>query len=204
MPGARKQSSESLLSEVTAGLVGLPLIVAALLLIELLIGHRPMFYFFLAAFGLFTAIYLGYSLQPNEWLLTHIERDLKKGKAGDFYLVGLPLLYFAIFVLLCRSLWLMAGETAFRETPEGVGFITWLGYSADCLLSVVMFDAPDTYGFRLTSVEHQKTFWMSTLVFVYKATLAIGFIKILVASYSRIVLGKARQRSIPGESPTAP
>jgi hypothetical protein len=193
---SKKNGGKSLLSEIAAGLVGLPIVVTALLLIEMLIGHRPMCYFFLAAFALFTAIYLGFSLHPDILLKSRIERDLKKGDSGDFFLVGLPLLYFTAFVLLCRTLWLQYGAAAFHETPESPGLVTWVVYSADCLLGVVLFDAPEIYGFKFTTVEHHKTFWMSTLVFVYKATLAIGFIKILVISYSRIVLGKATRRGV--------
>jgi hypothetical protein len=197
--GKRKKGRETLLSEIVAALVGLPVVVTPLLLIEWLFGSRLFSYFYLTVFALFTVIYLGYSLQPNERLLPHIERDLKMGKAGDFYLFGLPLLYFVSFVLLSRSIWLLEGGSAFRETPEHVWFFTWVGYSADCLLGVVLFDAPEIYGFRFTSVEHQKTFWISTLVFVYKTTLAIGFIKILVLSYSGFVRKSGLFRDVPPE-----
>ena len=129
---------------------------------------------------------MNYALNFGQ-LLEDIEKDLKLGEAGDYYLLGIPILHYWAAVLLFRGIRLHFGAEMYVGLPESPSLITDMSFVANRLLGVVLVDALEIFGFHLSTVEHAKLFWMSLTVFLYNVVVSIGFVSILVTSFNRIV-----------------
>jgi hypothetical protein len=156
-----------------------------------------MFFFSLGFYILTMIIMLVYGISSKE-LDQDIERDIARGKAGDFYLVGLPLMFLASYILLCRSVWSWFGHGTYVNCPESASILTWLMYGCDGFLGIVLFDAPEAYGFKLTDITPVRQFWPATLAFSFKLALSIGLLKILFASIEKVLLRRREQAAASG------
>jgi hypothetical protein len=187
---------KTLLGETVALLFGLPFVVLGLLGIERWVWGGLSLW--LGGFMMIVTsiVSLNYALNPAE-LMQDIEKDLKKGEVGDFYLLGIPYLHYWSAVLLFRGIWNQWGTAAFSN-PADPNLLDWLTFVLDRFLGVVLFDAPDVFGFRTSRVDPVQTFWLSLVIWVYKFVVAVGFIVILVASYRRVVL---RTADVPADTP---
>jgi hypothetical protein len=197
-PETKTPEKKTLGGEIFAMLLGTPLLVLILLGIEAWLWSSLSFWlgnFFLVCTSI---VCLNYALDPAD-LERDIERDLKKGELGDFYLFGLPYLHYWSAVLLFRGIWNQYGTAAFKE-PADPGFFDWMVFVFDRFLGVILFDAPDTFGFNFSRVVPVQTFWMSLAVWLYKLVVSIGFIVILVATYRKLFLsgrGPVREDAAP-------
>ncbi len=175
-----------LTKELVAAFVGAPLLVGILIAIEKGLWPDVTFWVGAVLTTIFSIIIVNYALNPGQ-LLEDIEKDLKLGEAGDYYLLGIPILHYWAAVLLFRGIRLHFGAEMYVGLPESPSLITDMSFVANRLLGVVLVDALEIFGFHLSTVEHAKLFWMSLTVFLYNVVVSIGFVSILVTSFNRIV-----------------
>jgi hypothetical protein len=132
-----------------------------------------------------------FSVNPKEHQ-QEIARSLSEGNTGSYFLFGIPYMHYWGLVLLYRGIWNTWGATAFPNAPAAPSILDWMAFGLDRFLGIVLVDAPNTFGFRISSIEPAKIFWLSLFVFLYQVSLTIGFVAVLVRSYRIIVLSKRR------------
>jgi hypothetical protein len=179
-------AKKTLVGEAIALLFGTPICVLLLLGLEAWLWSGLSLWlggFFLLVTSI---VSLNYALNPAE-MERDMEADLQKGEAGDFYLVGIPYMHYWAAVLLFRGIWNQWGEAAF-SAPAGPHLLDWMAFVLDRFLGVVLFDAPDTFGFATSRVVPVQVLGLSLVIWFYKFVVSLGFISILVVSYRRLVL----------------
>jgi|SRR3990167_2494055 len=131
-------------------------------------------------YALATALLFAFWLRPvfmqEEFALSALDNE--HGPAFVFLVI--PCAHFCGFVLLLLGTWRTFGSATFLNLPDSPTLSVWVGFAADRLFSVVLFDANEIFGFRFNSVEHARTFLMSTLVFSYKLVASLAFISVIV------------------------
>lgn len=177
---------KTLAGEAVALLFGMPLFLLLLLWLESWLWAGLSLW--LGGFFLLVTSIVGvtYALNPAE-LEKDMEADLAKGEAGDFYLVGIPYMHFWAAVLLFRGIGNAWGEAAF-SAPAHPHFLDWVTFVFDRFLGVVLFDAPETFGFATSRVVPVRALGLALVIWFYKFVVSLSFIVILVVSYRRLVL----------------
>ncbi len=103
-----------------------------------------------------------------------------------------PIVYFFSFVLLSRGLWLLRGPALFQVGSELPSMTSWILYGFDHLIRVILFDFPEAFGISLSGIEHEKTFWISLLVFTFRFTLSIAALKAILRGFRVVSDERAR------------
>jgi hypothetical protein len=104
---------------------------------------------------------------------------------------GLILIF--VFPYLCKAVFELWGSNAF----VGDGPLTlsdWVRFTAENIGGVLLLDAFDVYGIKLSRIEQVATFWPSTLIFLFRTAVGFGVVSALVRSYGS-GLGRITQRS---------
>jgi hypothetical protein len=157
---------KTLVGEMGAIALGAPILVFLVLGVETWVWSGITLWVGAATSVIFSIIIVNYALNPKE-LEKDIEKDLGKGELGDYYLFGIPYLHYWAAVLLFRGVWISFGGGAYQSAPDAPSLLDWMRFVLDHFLGVILFDAPDTFGFRISAIEPAaKLSWVSLLVFV--------------------------------------
>lgn len=180
-------------------LLGTLIWIGILTVIEKSIWKPATFYVTAFVYIMLTFSILYNALNPKQFTRTidqqlnqqdQFDRQWFNGNLTGFveatYLFWLFYIQFVAFILLCRSMWFLGWQN-FQTLPSLVTYWTWISYALDNFLGVITFDFAQIYGFSLSHVEHARTFWMSTLIFTFRLSITVGFIKLILLSYERIV-----------------
>ena len=190
-PAKSKSKPKKLVEEIAAGLGGMAIVIGVLLLIDRYLWGSCSFWIGAVLFPLLSFLMIHYTFNSKE-MVADLEKDLAKGEAGDFYLFGLPVLQFISFVLLARGIYCLYGPEYYAPMPEPhLG--SWFLYGLDNVLGTVLLDATEAYDWHVSPIRHAKTFWMSTLIFSYRAALSVGLIHIVMTAYDVIQKKRAEK-----------
>lgn len=131
----------------------------------------------------FLVLILRYSLSPTA-LEKDIEKNVSKGEAGDYFLVGIPVLFcyaFAVSALFMSRIW---GEMLFTGSRESA--LNWILYLIDNLIRAGLMDFAETYRLQVSPIDHTRNFFVCSFVFSFRTTISIGLFSIVVRSWRKL------------------
>jgi hypothetical protein len=88
--------------------------------------------------------------------------------------------FIGIFPSFCCACWHLYGASAFTTTGAEIHWLDWMSYTVDNLCSVLLLDTCDIYGIEISNIKHTKTFWPSTIVWVFRVSMVFGLVRLIM------------------------
>ncbi len=180
--------------QIIVSVLSFPVVIPIFLLVDHLGGQRITFFYALAFYTPATILILAIGFVPTVLAFATKDMSTLSRIYGHDKIFGFLMLYMQFwgFILICQYIWQTQGINGFPQVPERVNFFTWLLFGIDNILGVVLLDATEIYHITLSGVKYVDTFWISTLIFTYRASLSVGLFATIFMNYKML---KERQVS---------
>ena len=117
--------------------------------------------------------------------LWRLEAELKENRLEAFHLLVAPFVFLVSFAFVCRevsafepSWFTYVGRSGRLSEPN-----VWIGFMLDQAARAILLDIFETYRVHISAVRYSSNVWVSSLVFVYKTTLAAVFWRFIFLFY---------------------
>jgi hypothetical protein len=133
------------------------------------------FWVYLALLGYSCFLILDLAVRPAA--LVSVEKVVHNRRRYPRLWILLQLPWLAGSLFGCASFlgWRIYGAE-FMVGAEGSDLWDWVGYTIDSYVRAGLFDLAETYGLRISPIQHAAAFWPSTFVFLFRTALSIGLI----------------------------